>query len=103
VGEQIFMMKSEVVSRPSIVSDDLVHSVEGGASEFQNFHVNFCKFHTLFSIRLLQFGLAITSTAQDGFQKCSRVCTKRREWLPLALNFLERYHKYSDEFLNHIV
>jgi hypothetical protein len=29
------------------------------------------------------------------------VLAKRREWLPL-LTFLERYHKDSDEFLNHI-
>jgi hypothetical protein len=28
MGEQMFMMKSEVVGRPFVVSDDLVQSVE---------------------------------------------------------------------------
>jgi hypothetical protein len=47
--------------RPFAVSDDLVQSVEqknvkDGASQFQNFHVNFHKFHALFSMRLSQLG-----------------------------------------------
>jgi hypothetical protein len=50
------MMKSEVVDQPSLVSDDLVKSVDqksvkDGTSQFQNFHVNFHKFHALFSMR----------------------------------------------------
>jgi hypothetical protein len=41
------------------VSDDLVPSVDkkcvqNGASQFQNFHVNFHKFHAPFSTRLSQ-------------------------------------------------
>jgi hypothetical protein len=59
------------------MSDDLVQSVDkkkkivkDGASQFQNFYVNFHKFHALFSMRLSQLGYAIiTSFAQDGFQK----------------------------------
>jgi hypothetical protein len=48
--------KSEVVSLPSVVSDDLFQSVnlkisEGRRSQFQNFRVNFCKFDALFSTR----------------------------------------------------
>jgi hypothetical protein len=31
------------------------------------------------------------------------VRTERREWLPSALTFLERYHKDDNEFLNHII
>jgi hypothetical protein len=81
-------MKSEVVGRSTVVSDDLVQSVDqisakDGASQFQNFHVNFHKFHALFSTRLLQLGQAITNFAQDGTRKCSWVRIKRREWLRL--------------------
>jgi transposase len=47
--------------RPIVVSDDLVQSVDEkcvneGASQFQNFRVNFHKFHALFSTRLSQLG-----------------------------------------------
>jgi hypothetical protein len=35
--------------------------VEGGASQFQKFHVNLHKFHTQFTARLLQFGSAFTN------------------------------------------
>jgi hypothetical protein len=56
VDEQIFMMKSEVVSQPSVASD-LVQSVDQkkiceSSSKFQNFHDIFHKFHALFSMRL---------------------------------------------------
>jgi hypothetical protein len=33
MGEQMFMMKSEVVSHPSAVSDDLVQSVDQNICE----------------------------------------------------------------------
>jgi hypothetical protein len=51
----------EVVGWPSVVSDDLVQSVdqkccEKGASQFQNFCVNFHKFYANFFTRLLQLG-----------------------------------------------
>jgi hypothetical protein len=55
-------MKSEVVGRPSVVSD-VVQSVhqkkvfKDGDSQLQNFYVNFRKFHALFSSRLSQAGL----------------------------------------------
>jgi hypothetical protein len=52
-------MKNEVVGQPSVVSDDLVQSVgqkfvKDGTSQFQNFHVNFHKFHAQFCMRLSQ-------------------------------------------------
>jgi hypothetical protein len=75
--------------------------VKDGASQFQNVRVNFHKFHALFPTRLSQLGKATASCAQDGFRKCSRVRTKRREWL--RLTFFKRYHKDGDESLNHIV
>jgi hypothetical protein len=84
MGEQIFTMKSKS-GGPSVVSDDFVQNVDikfvtDGASQFQNFRVNFHKFHALLSTRLSQLGLAITSFVQDGFQKCSWVRKNRREF-----------------------
>jgi hypothetical protein len=57
MGKQMFTMKSEVISHPSLASDDLVQSVDqetakDGASQFQNSNVNLHKFHALFSMRL---------------------------------------------------
>jgi hypothetical protein len=55
-------MKSEVVGQPSVVSDNLVQTigqnifVVDSTSQFQNFRVNFHKFHALLSTRLLQLG-----------------------------------------------
>jgi hypothetical protein len=61
MGEKMFTIKSEVVGRPSVVSEDLVQNVtkkfvKDGALQFQNFRVNFHKFHALFSTRLSQLG-----------------------------------------------
>jgi hypothetical protein len=56
-----------------------------GASQFQNFCVNFHKFQ------------------QDEFQKCPWVGTERRDWFPWALPILEGHHEDGDTFLNHIV
>jgi hypothetical protein len=58
--------------RPSVVSNDLVQTVDQqickyGASQFQNFHVNFHKFHSLFFTRFSQLGLAIVSFENDDF------------------------------------
>jgi hypothetical protein len=47
-------MKSEVVGRPPVVFTR--KCVKDGASQFQNFRVNFHKFHALFSMRLSQLG-----------------------------------------------
>jgi hypothetical protein len=94
--------------QPSVVSDDLVQVltkkfVKDGTSQFPNIHVNFHKFHILFSMRLSQLDLDMTRFAKGGFWKCSWVCTECREWLLLVLTFLERYHQHGDEFLNHII
>jgi hypothetical protein len=48
-------------SRRSVVSDDPVQSVDkkivkDSSSQFQDFHVNFHKFHTLFFMSLSQLG-----------------------------------------------
>jgi hypothetical protein len=41
--------------------------VKDGALQFQNFHVNFHTFHSLFSTRLSQIGWAVTRFVQEGF------------------------------------
>jgi hypothetical protein len=66
MGEQSFTMKSEVIGQPSVVSDDLVQSVDqkfvkDSASQFQNFHVSF---HNLKKIITCW---AIISFSQGGF------------------------------------
>jgi hypothetical protein len=44
--EQMFMMKSELVSQPSVVSDDLVQSVDQKICERQHFTISelLCEF-----------------------------------------------------------
>jgi hypothetical protein len=61
MGEQMFTMKSEVVGWSSVVSGDLVQSVDQKLCERRCFTisvllVNFHKFHALFSMRLSQLG-----------------------------------------------
>jgi hypothetical protein len=61
-NEEMFMMKSEMVGQPSVVSLILFKVltkkkfVKDAASQFLNSCVNFHKFHTLFSVRLSQLG-----------------------------------------------
>jgi hypothetical protein len=67
--------KSEVVGHLQL-SDNIVevlsdqNFVKYGASQIQKFHVNFHKFHSVFSKRFSQLGYSVTSFAQDGFRKC---------------------------------
>jgi hypothetical protein len=84
------------------VSDDLVQS-ERWRFTISEISCEFHKFRALLSTGLSQLGYAIKSFAQDGFRKCSRVRTKRREWSASVDFFLERYHKDGYEFLSHIV
>jgi hypothetical protein len=54
---RMFTVKSKVVSEPSAVFKVLTNIfVKDGASKFENFHVNFHKFHALFCMRLSQLG-----------------------------------------------
>jgi hypothetical protein len=57
----IVVHDEERSSRSSVVSDGFIQRddqkfVKDGTSQFQNFHVNFHKFHSLFCIRLSQLG-----------------------------------------------
>jgi hypothetical protein len=65
--------------------------VEDCASEFQNFHMNIHRFHTLFS-----------TNYHVGYHKfCARWVSKILTGA--SFTFLERYHKDGNEFLNHIL
>jgi hypothetical protein len=55
--------------------------VKDGASQFQNFRVNFHKFHALFSTRLSQVGSAITRFVQDGFNSNEELMEGVETWL----------------------
>jgi hypothetical protein len=60
-GRRTDVHEEERIGRPSVLSDELVkvsnkQSVKGGASQFQNFHVNSHKLHEVFSARLSQLG-----------------------------------------------
>jgi hypothetical protein len=87
MGEQMFMMKTEAVSWPTVVSHDLVQSVEenfvkDSASQFQNFQVNFHKFHATNSESELRRISVLSTTPQETVYKrtrdVSRVLTKRQ-------------------------
>jgi hypothetical protein len=54
---------------------------KGGASQFQNFRVNFLAFHALFSMRLSQIGQGITSFTQDGFNNNYELMEGVKTWL----------------------
>jgi hypothetical protein len=56
----MFTMKSKVVGQPSVVSDNFVQivdpkkkNVKDSISQFQNFCVNFHKFHTRLVLKML--------------------------------------------------
>jgi hypothetical protein len=103
----MFMMKSEVVGRPSVMSNDLVQRVDhkilkDGASQFQNFQVNFHKIS-----RIVLYG--IITVRVDYHEFCTRWVPKllagghETQRMASALTFLHRYHKDGDEYPSHIV
>jgi hypothetical protein len=79
----------------------ILFKVKDRASQFQNFPMNFHKFHALFSMRLSLIGYAATSFAQDCFRKYSWVHTTLKR-MASGLTFLERYHNDGDELLDYI-
>jgi hypothetical protein len=77
--------------------------MEDGATQFENFYVNFHKFHSLFYMRLSQLGWAITCFVQGEFERMLTGAHKMQR-MALALTFLlEQYHKDDSEFLSHII
>jgi hypothetical protein len=71
--------------------------VKDGASQFQNYHVNFHKFQALFSMKLSQLSYAVTRFEQDGFrkmlkgahktQRIASVLTSLSDTTGMAINF----------------
>jgi hypothetical protein len=71
--------------------------VKDCSSLFQNFHVNFHKYHAV---------LYEIITVRLGYHKfCTRwvLIMPKMQIMASALTFLEKYHKGGDEFLNHII
>jgi hypothetical protein len=74
--------------------------VKDGTSQFQNFHVNFQKFHTLFCMRLSQARLSqvLTRWVPEMLMGAHKM-----QSMASALTLLEQYHEDGDEFLSHVV
>jgi hypothetical protein len=72
---------------PSVVSDDLVQSMDQQICDRQCFPISEfpCEFPQISRTVLYKniAGYSVTSFVQDEFQKCSWVRTKHREWLRL--------------------
>jgi hypothetical protein len=88
MGEQMFPMKSEVVGRQSVVSDDLVQSVGQKICKSLHFTISklSCEFPQLSRTLLYEIiavRLGYRKFCANGFRKCSRVCITRRGWLRL--------------------
>jgi hypothetical protein len=104
----MFAMKSEVVGRPSAVSDELAQSVDQQICERRRFTISelSCEFPQVPSIVLYEI-IAV----RLGYHKfCARWVPKMltaehktQRMAPASTFFLERYHKDGDEFLNLIV
>jgi hypothetical protein len=73
--------------------------VKDGTSQFQNFCVNFHKFHALFSMRLSQARL---SEVLEGWVSKMLTGVHKIE-NGFGFDFLEQYNKDGDEFLSHII
>jgi hypothetical protein len=74
VGKYMFMMKSDVVGQPSVVSDDLVQSVDQKIHERQHFTISelLCKFPQI-SCNVLYNVLYKITTVRPGYHKfCTR-------------------------------
>jgi hypothetical protein len=101
------MMKSEAVGRPSVVSDDLVQSVDQKICERRSFMISelSCEFPQISCILLYEI-----ITVRLGHHKfCTRWVLKilmgahKMQRMASALTFLECYHKGGNEFLSHII
>jgi hypothetical protein len=74
--------------------------VKDGASQFQNFLVNFHKFHPLFSTEY--HSSASLSQVLRKMVSDAHWCAQNAENC-FGFDFLDRYYKDGYEFLNHIV
>jgi hypothetical protein len=72
--------------------------LKDGDSQFQNFRVNFHKFHALFCTRLSQTRLSQVLRKMDS--ENAHGCAQNAK-NSFGFDFLERYNKDGDEFLSH--
>jgi hypothetical protein len=107
-GEQTFMMKSEIVGWPSVVSDNLLQSVDQKICERRCFTVSqlSCEFPQI--LRTVLYKIIAVRLGYHRF--CTRwvlkILTGLHKMQRIAsafADFLERYHKDGDEFLSHII
>jgi hypothetical protein len=85
---------------PSVVSDDLIQSVDQKICErrlftFSELSCEFSQISQLFSTKLSQLGKAVTSFMLMGVHTMQKMAS--------AVTFLKPYYKDGDEFLSHIV
>jgi hypothetical protein len=107
MGKQMFTMKSEVVSWLSVVSIDLVQSVDQKICERRHFTISelSCVFPQISSILLYEI-----ITVRLGYhQFCARWVLKiftgvhKTQRMASAFDFFGQYHKDGSEFLSRIL
>jgi hypothetical protein len=104
----MFTMKSELVGRPSVVSDDIFQSVGQKIRERRRFTVSelSCEFPQISRTVLYEI---TTDRLRYHHKFCARWVPKiltgahEMQTMTSALIRLKRYHKDGDEFLSHIV
>jgi hypothetical protein len=104
MGEQMFTMKSKVLSWPSVVSDDCVQSADQTIYERWHFTISelSCEFPQISHTVLYEI-----ITVKQGYLKfCARWVLKiltgahKMQGMASAFTLSGQYHKDGDEFLN---
>jgi hypothetical protein len=93
--------RSVVVGRPSLVSDDLVQSVNQ-KSILKNFRVNVSQISRTVINEIIRVRLGHHKFCARLVSENAHGCAQNAE-NGFDFDFLERYHEDGDEFLNHIV
>jgi hypothetical protein len=91
MGERMFMIKSKVVGRPSVVSDDLVQSVDQKICEKWQF-----------TISGIMDRLGYHQFCQEMGSENAHGCAQNAE-NGFDFDFLQPYHKDGNKFLSHTV
>jgi bifunctional pyridoxal-dependent enzyme with beta-cystathionase and maltose regulon repressor activities len=98
-------MKNEMFGWPSVVSDELVQSVDQKNCERWHFTISELSFEFAQVSRTVLYEIITARLGYHNFlckmQNVHR-CTQNPE-NGFGFNFLEQYHKDGDEFLNHIL
>jgi hypothetical protein len=100
IGEQMFVVKSEVVGQPSVVSGNLVQSV---GKQFVNFRCQFPQTSPTILYEIITVRLGYHKFCARCVPKMLTGANKSQRMVSFGFAFLERHHKYGNEFLSHIV